>query len=186
MSELSPVSGFAFTSFGATVELVDNKPRVDVPENLARDFKNAYVFLLTQPNTKKLSFTHPDGPAAAQLFRDQMVQWCGDNGYSAYLPHHVPAHWSRKDAGPDGIVLKNGEPVTDPETGLVVRAKWIEDNKVNPKLNNGSNVTFRITRPKTDDNSESATASKPAPVVITQSAPKPTTPKSRGQQILGK
>ena len=190
MSELSSQSGFMFSTFGATVpvEVSNGKARVEVPETLARDFANAYAFLLTQPNTKKMIFDHPDGPDGAQLFRDQLVQWCADNGKSAYLPKHVPAHWSRQGADPKtGIVMKDGEPVTDPKTGLVIKAKWVADNGVNKRLNNGSNVAFRITEPKSDDDSaQSATESKPAPVVITQGAPVPSAPKSRGQQILGK
>jgi hypothetical protein len=185
MSKPTLTAPFDFTVFGAVSCEVSKtaQPRVEIPEALSKAFAEIVSFLATPgvENTNKIKMEMPD-KAAADLLRWQVQQYADDNGLTAYLPKWADAHWNRKEA--DAVT---GE-YTDKETGKVVQAKWIPANGgIDPKTgkwkgvekswNVGTNVTFRITKPKPKD----ATAPKSGNVTVTHTEPKPATEPSPAQ-----
>jgi hypothetical protein len=190
MSEQTLTAQIDFSVFGAVKGIVtkSDKPRVEIPETLAKGFADIVSYLATPgvENTNKISMEMPT-EAEADTLRAQVQQYADDNGLSAYIPKWADAHWSRKDADQETGIYG-----TDPETGKALTAKWIPANGafvggkwkgVSKSWNVDTNVTFRITHPKPKDDSPTVDTTT---VTTTQSEAKPATPASRGRQILAK
>lgn len=116
-----------------TAQVVGNADYPVDPANAA-DFERVYKHLIGRPNTEKISVNLPTAEAAED-YRKQIKSWCAANGLSAYLPEYSPEHTVER---------------TDKATGKVVK-KVVKANNVPKHYNVGRNVTFRITKPKTDD-----------------------------------
>lgn len=184
-TDLSPESGFTVTTFGSVQvqetseadflamfgesKIVTTKV-VAIPAHIARVLAAEPAFFSIQPSNAKRSLPFPT-PEAAETFRDQIKEYARLHNLNAYLPKHVPAHWSRKDAD-----SRTGQYTED---GQIKTAKWIKDNGVSRAFNNGTNVTYRLTV-KSDPKPAAA-----GPVTVTQGTPTPATVQSRGTQIIG-
>ena len=170
MSELSPESGFDFTAFGAVTEvrLVTNKD-VAIPADRRAAFARAAKLFASGPNNQKASFEMAT-PAEAEMFRAQVATYAREMGLTAYIPKFVAEHTVTK---------------TDKASGKQT-TKVVPANGIPAHFNVGTNVTFRFSIPDTEDIKAEAQTRAPGPVTVTQGTPKPTAPKSRGQQVLGK
>lgn len=177
MSDNTLTLPFTFTTFNAVAV---KKVLVPVPADRAADFANIPPYLASDgvPNTFKFSVEFPTA-AEAELFRDQLRSYAEQNDLNAYLPVFVPGHWSRKDADPE-----TGVYTINKATGEMGQAKWIEPSKVDPTWNVGTNVTFRLTFKKQDDNETPAVDT--ATVTTTQGTPRAPRARSRGQQIINR
>lgn len=176
MSEPTTIGGsFLLSQFGS-VQLIKNTA-VTVPQNVQDALAEVPGMLATMENTYKLSMEFPT-IAEADTFRAQIKAYADMRGdLNAYIPTHSPAHWSRKDAD-----QTTGQ-YTDKSTGRVETAKWIEDNKVDPSWNTGTNVTFRLTVKKP---TEDKPATDTTTVTTTQGTPRAGRRASRGHQIINR
>jgi hypothetical protein len=185
---LSPAGGFTFTLHGAVAELVNPK-RVPVPANVREILANAvkYFDLATTKSTDKAEINLPT-PELAEEFRAQIISYSDETGVSEYLPKFVDEHESTRTVkGADGqpVMGQDGKPLretyTVPANGRMTATGWKGAQK---HWNVGTNVTFRITTRK--QSNDETPAVDTATVTVTQRAPRPSAPRSRGAQILGR
>ena len=182
---LSPDSGFQFTTFGAVAQLgellgatdarVITPKTVDIPPAVRKALSELRLWFQSQPNNRKWGANLPTEADAAKL-RAQVAAFAEEEGLNVQFPKFRPAHWSRRDADPiTGEYTVNGETKT---------AKWIDDSGPEDRtLNVGRQVTFRFSEPGSDDDEPTVDTTT---VTVTQGAPRAPRQRSRGQQILAR
>lgn len=175
---LSAGSGFTFTVHGAVAKITDSKPRVHIPPAVREQLEGAVSFFAAPetPNNRKIDIDLPTEDLANEL-RAQIETYALDNGLTVTFHKFSPEHTATrtvKDTDGNPVMGADGKPQREEYT--------VPANKYPAYMNTGTNVTFRLVRPKVTD--KPATDTKT--VTVTAGTPKPAAPQSRGNKILGK